>query len=226
MQRHSSRALTALLVAIISIPLSAQAVSRGQSLAALTGLSETTVRTQAMEHHLVRRAYSKAMADYRLRVKNGEKDAVKPNINDPKTFAIFLNEEELSDAGRRARNVVRRSTSSASSVRTKPADIDAENLTTRQRMLLRTYMRSGSCPESMDTVLPGLMQLCRNIVGEKASEDHPSGFDNDLKAVRASNSAGPATLRLRLKMLEQALDRENRRADGTGPMRPTPYTGE
>lgn len=170
---------------------------------------------------MLRRAYSRAIEDYRERLKRGEEDAVKPDINDPSTFKDFW-ENVGHAAARSSRAHSSIATGSGEVVR---ADSTAD-LTTRQRMLLRNYTRAGSCPASMEKVLPGFHALCRSIVGRDASKELPQGMDNDLKSVRSRKSIGPATIKLRLQMLRQAMDRSNRRTDMQGPMRPTPYIPE
>ncbi len=226
MERSSSRAVTALLIAIISVPLSSQAIFRSQDddgtkFEDIGDIREEVYEYQSGQRQLLRRAYSRAIEDYRDRLKNGEKDAVKPDINDPSTFKDFLSEGEHAAARSSSARSVATSTDDGEDVH---AD-STEGLTTRQRMLLRNYTRAGSCPASMEKVLPGFHALCRGIVGKDASKNLPQGMDNDLKTVR-HKSIGPATMKLRMEMIRQARDRSNRRKDGTGPQRPTPYIGE
>ena len=226
MERSSSRAVTALLIAIISVPLSSQAIFRSQDddgtkFENIGDIREEVYTYQAGQRQLLRRAYSRAIDDYRERLKNGEKDAVKPDINDPSTFKDFLEEGEHAAAKSAG------SSSTASSVDTSDTEHanSTEDLSTRQRMLLRNYTRAGSCPASMENILPGFHALCRGIVGKDASGTLPKGMDNDLKTVR-HKSVGPATIKLRMEMMRQARDRSTRRTDGTGPQRPTPYIPE
>jgi hypothetical protein len=226
MERSSSRAVTALLIAIISVPLSSQAIFRSQDddgtkFEDIGDIREEVYEYQSGERQMLRRAYSRAIEDYRERLKRGEEDAIKPDINDPSTFKDFWIGGEHAAA-------------KSSSARSKAASTDdgedvhadsTEDLSTRERMLLRNYTRAGSCPASMEKVLPGFHALCRGIVGKDASKNLPQGMDNDLKTVR-HKSIGPATMKLRMEMIRQARDRSNRRKDGTGPQRPTPYIPE
>jgi hypothetical protein len=226
MERSSSRAVTALLIAIISVPLSSQAIFRSQDddgtkFEEIGDIRQEVYEFQSGQRQLLRRAYSRAIEDYRDRLKNGEKDAVKPDINDPSTFKDFLEGTEHAAArSSRARSAPARSDDSD----TVHAD-STEDLSTRQRMLLRNYTRAGSCPASMESILPGFHALCRGIVGKDASGTLPQGMDNDLKTVR-HKSVGPATIKLRMEMMRQARDPSTRRKDGTGPKRPTPYIPE
>jgi hypothetical protein len=226
MDRHSSRAITALLVAIVSIPLSTQAIFRsqdddGRNLENAADIREEVLLYHTTSRHLLRRAYSRAIEDYRDRLKAGETDAVKPEINDPSTFRTFLDDEEIIvDARRQVRTEGRVHEAAPE------GGIGAGDLTTDQRMLLRAYTRAGVCPPGMENVLPGFYALCKGIVGDGAKRSLPRGMQTDLKALRSHGSAGPATIRLRLRMLEQAKDPSNRRTDTQGPLRPTPYTGE
>jgi hypothetical protein len=226
MERSSSRAVTALLIAIISVPLSSQAIFRSQDddgtkFEDIGDIREEVYEYQSGQRQLLRRAYSRAIEDYRERLKRGEKDAVKPDINDPSTFKDFLVGDEHAAAISSSARSAAASADDSEIVRSQ----STEDLSTRQRMLLRNYTRAGSCPASMESVLPGFHALCRGIVGKDASKKLPQGMDNDLKTVR-HKSIGPATIKLRMEMMRQARDPSNRRKDMQGPQRPTPYIGE
>lgn len=223
MERSSSRAVTALLVAIISIPLSSQAIFRsqhddGKKFEAIGDIRDQVYKYQSGQRQLLRRAYSLAIEDYRERLKRGEKDAVKPDINDPSTFQEFL-------IGEKATQKSGKEVSDTGSVHAAPSEINVlgtENLTSRQRMLLRNYTRASSCPPSMERILPGFHALCKGLVGKDAAGELPQGFENDLKATR-HRSMEPKSMKLRIKMIEQARDRSNRRTDTQGPLRPKSY---
>ena len=224
MERSSSRAITALLVAIISVPLSSQAIFRSQDQDGRLSENLGDIREEVFEYQsgvrqILRRAYTRAIEDYRERLKQGEEDVVKPDINDPSTFKDFIEESHGA-----ARSTV--SSSSATDEDREPVRaVTTEELSTRQRLLLRNYTRAGSCPASMERLLPGFHALCKGIVGKDASGSLPQGMDNDLQKVR-HKSVGPATMKLRLEMISQARDPSTRRTGVPGPMRPTPYTGE
>ncbi|TSC57369.1 MAG: hypothetical protein Greene041662_971 [Candidatus Peregrinibacteria bacterium Greene0416_62] len=225
MERSSSRAVTALLVAIISIPLSSQAIFRsqdddGKQFEALGDIRDQVYEYQSGQRQMLRRAYSQAIEAYREKLASGIADAVKPDINDPTTFAEFLTE------GRQIAKVVTPETEKVHAAATaKGVMLGTEDLSGRQRMLLRNYTRAGSCPASMERILPGFHTLCKSVVGRDAEDELPVGIENDLKALRHRNLE-PKSMKLRIKMIEQARDRSNRRPDTQGPMRPTPYRGE
>ena len=229
MERSSSRAVTALLVAIISIPLSSQAIFRsqdddGQQFEAIGDIRENVYEYQAGDRQMLRRAYSLAIMAYREKLRLGMSDAVKPDINNPATFKEFIVETE----GKQVARVRARVPSTQDTEHTVAPDEDTlgtDELSSRQRMLLRTYTRADSCPASMEKVLPGFHALCKSIVGDDASDELPTGIETDLKSLR-HRGLPPTSLKLRLKMIEQANDRSTRRTGVPVPMRPTTYQGE
>lgn len=233
MERSSSRAVTALLVAVLSIPLSSQAIFRsqdddGEKFEAIGDIREEVYEYQAGDRQILRRAYSLAIEAYREKLKQGISDAVKPDINDPSTFKEFIvHGREL--ARIRKQGGTEREDADEDPVHASAPEDDEElgtdALSTRQRLLLRTYTRAGSCPESMERLLPGFHALCKKIVGEEADEELPTGIETDLKALR-HRGLEPKSMKLRIKMIEQAHDRSTRREGGPVPMRPTPYIGE
>lgn len=227
MERSSSRAVTALLVAIISIPLSSQAIFRsqdddGQQFEALGDIRNQVYQYQSGERQVLRRAYSQAIEAYREKLASGITDAVKPDINDPSTFQEFLTDD---DWQRTEKEDVEESEKVHAAASGKEVMLGTEDLSGRQRMLLRNYTRAGSCPVSMERILPGFHALCKSVVGKDASDQLPQGIETDLKVLR-SRGMEPKSMKLRIKMIKQARDRSNRRPDGQGPMRPTPYLGE
>lgn len=224
MERSSSRAVTALLIAIISIPLSSQAIFRsqdddGQQFEAMGDIREDVYEYQAGERQMLRRAYSLAIEAYREKLADGIADAVKPDINDPFTFAEFLTE------GKQIAKVSAPEPDQVHAAARNSETLGTDELSSRNRMLLRTYTRAGSCPASMERILPGFHTLCKNVVGKDVDEELPVGIENDLKALR-HRDIEPMSMKLRIKMIEQAKDRSNRRTDMQGPMRPKPYMGE
>lgn len=214
MKRSSSRTVIALLVAVLSIPLASQAILRSQEDegAMLASISERQriYAYQSGQRQILRRAYSRAIEDYRDRLKAGEKDATKPDINDPKSFQKFIDGAPKNVQAHSAASSVVRSGSAKS--------IDAAELSTKQRILLRNYTRAGSCPPTMEKVLPGFHALCRNIVGAEASDRLPDGFGNDLQMARPRSQL-PKTIDARLEMLKQARS-GSKRSGGVVPMRP------
>ena len=227
MERSSSRAVTALLVAIISIPLSSQAIFRSQDddgvqFEAIGDIRKQVYEYQLGERQMLRRAYSLAIEAYREKLKNGVADAVKPDINDPSTFQEFLTEDNRQMTQKKD---VEDSEKVHAAATGKGVMLGTEDLSGRQRMLLRNYTRASSCPASMEKILPGFHALCKSVVGKDADTELPQGIETDLKALR-SRGTEPKSMKLRIKMIEQARDRSNRRADMQGPMRPTPYLGE
>lgn len=224
MERSSSRAVTALLVAIISIPLSSQAIFRsqdddGQQFEAIGDIRSEVYEYQAGERQLLRRAYSQAIEAYREKLADGITNAVKPDINDPSTFAEFLT------GGKQIAKVPTSEAETVHAAAKNSATLGTNDLSGRQRLLLRSYTRAGSCPASMERILPGFHALCKSVVGKDADGDLPVGIENDLKALR-HRDLEPKSMKLRIKMIEQAKDRSTRRTGGAVPMRPTPYIGE
>lgn len=229
MERSSSRAVTALLVAIISIPLSSQAIFRsqdddGRQFEAIGDIREDVYEYQAGDRKMLRRAYSLAIVAYREKLRLGIVDALKPDINDPSTFKEFLSAVEGGKQIVPVRTKVPTAVDAPHSAANEET-LGTDELSRSQRMLLRNYTRAESCPASMEKVLPGFHALCKSIVGDDASDELPTGIETDLKALRY-RGLEPTSLKLRLKMIEQANDRSTRRTGLPVPMRPTPYQGE
>lgn len=210
-QRSSHRVLTALVLMAVALPVTGQAVFRVDA-------AESPARSDAAEWRAQRRAYARAVDEYRKRVHAGETDAVMPDINDIETYRAYLAPDapaytEPDPKRRNPREGVERYFSSV------------DELTDRQRLILRRQTRAKNCPPKMEDVFPGFLELCRSMVGEEVTEELPQGLGNESPLVRRPVIEKP-TLNLRLEMLRQARDRSNRRPDMFRRPRPTQYMGE
>ncbi|MBT4586092.1 hypothetical protein HOC67_04330, partial [Candidatus Peregrinibacteria bacterium] len=129
----------------------------------------------------------------RDRLRNGE-DVECPDFNDTSTY-VPLNThsaaEEVEDAPTPG-EVEHRVNNSVSYQR---------ELTTDQRLMLRTYTRAGFCSKAAGILL---YDLCQDILGssEKAA---PVGIQNDNIFLRSKHRVGPSTLKLRLQMIDEAI---------------------
>lgn len=229
MQRTRSRVLIAALTVVLSLPLSAQAVVRSEEFRLLGDIQRNAAITDyhTTDRKILRRAYTDAMEAFRERVRYGDTDALRPDFNDPSTYREFLPDAAGVDlrSARRTRLPGRVEPPHAAAP-ARSSVLERTDLSVTQRTMLRAYIRAGACPPSMEKILSGFYQLCRAMVGADASEDLPTSVQSDVQRIRAQGAAPRPTLKLRMEMLRQARDRTNRRSDGTGHLRPMPYTGE
>lgn len=195
----------------VALPVMGQAVFRVDA-------AVSHARTDAAEWRAQRRAYSRAVDEYRRRVHAGDEDAVMPDINSIETYRAYLAPDapaltEPKPQRRIPREGVERYFSSI------------DELTNRQRLILRRQTRVKNCPPNIEAVFPGFLELCRSMVGEEVTEELPRGLGSESPSVRRPVVEKP-TLKLRLEMLRQARDRSNRRPDIFRRPRPTQYRGE
>ncbi len=97
--------------------------------------------------------------------------------------------------------------------------ITMQDLSDREESLLRRYIKTRACPESLKTfALQGFYELCLSLVGDKTP---PVGLISDRALLRSQNAGEPATMELRMRMLEEARDPSTKRTDIAVPQRPT-----
>lgn len=104
------------------------------------------------------------------------------------------------------------------------SSLSTEDVGTKERLLLRKYVRARACPESLKlSPISGFYELCLSLVGAGVSSSLPTGLTNHTaylkRMLRGAASALPA-FKLRMQMLDQAGNGE-KRDPGQLPMRPT-----
>lgn len=211
---RSSRVALAILLSLITVPAASTAYILHTD--AETNTNSEVLQKAIQDRARVRaqeRKYWNAISDF-----TGEHrdDTLLPDIdvNDDKTIDPLLS-GQITIHGAAPRNI--RATTSDDSV-------DPNG-----RMLLRRYTRAGYCPESMKRYpIPNFYEMCISLVGENASQTFTKGFINDsAKVRRAVNNSSIPAFKLRMQMLQQALDRATRRTDNTKlPGRPTSPVGQ
>lgn len=194
-----------MLVLIAAVPLArTQAIFRSQDqdgrVSENLGDLRQAVHSDAARVHLQRRAYDAAVERCAELIKRGE-DVVCPDFNNPASFNTYVVPEATHPSA--------------------PSTAQTDTLDNHAKILLRRYTKAGFCPQSLhDFYLAGFYELCRSLVGVGVTSDYIRGFSSDIEGLSRMKASAPATLKLRLKMLEQANDRSNRRADVSGPARP------
>ncbi|PIR48617.1 hypothetical protein COU80_02815 [Candidatus Peregrinibacteria bacterium CG10_big_fil_rev_8_21_14_0_10_55_24] len=197
--------------------------------------SQEDLRTEALQDRVrVRRQtrqYWQAIEAYQNRVRAGEEGLTPPSVDDYQSILQYL----------RAMPSAQEDTSSPApeGEATHPAATDdseddtvssltAQELSDQDRLLLRRYVRANSCPESLKNYLPGFFDLC-NAMAQDAAKEPRVGLVNvnqQLHSVQYRDIL-PNTLKARLQMIQQSLNRSSRRTDLPTPMRYEPtYSGE
>jgi hypothetical protein len=152
------------------------------------------VRTHRDSFRAQRRAYTRAVERCRDRLREGE-DIECPDFNDTDTYE----EEVIHAAAPEPKPVIE--ARPAPSMRA-AARSTVRQLSTPEREQLRTYTRAGYCSKVMSELL---YNLCKAIVGEEEEETPPVGIINDNVYLHGRNAAPPATLKLRLQMMDEAI---------------------
>jgi hypothetical protein len=196
----------------------------------IVSVERNAVRIRA-EQRRMQRQFWDAMHLYQERLKAGEESLPLPDINDEQSLLFYLQPAGISAVQEQEDAVVESDTDEAvttDDASHEAADVpvlDPRDLSSSDRQLLRRYERANTCPESLQNYLPGFYELCLSVT-EDASSEPLRGLINVNQQLHSQNAALPNTLKSRLQMIKEALDRSTRRTDGTGPMRPTPYIGE
>ena len=157
-----------------------------------------------------RRAYTRAIDRCRDRLRDGEEIEC-PDINDTEAY----NFDEPAHAAAVVKPSIRQPAEENGS---RPASARSliRELSTPERELLRTNTRAGFCKISLGDYL---YDLCRSIVGEEDAS-LPTGIINDNVYLHSRNAAPSASLKLRLKMVEEAVTGSRGRRTGVPvPMR-------
>ena len=225
--KSNRKLITAVLLMIMSAPLAADLIMAGKNggevksdlLDTANLESKTPERTAAIKDRArfrkQTREFWQAMKDYQHRTNAGEKGLTPPDINDYQSILFYTKGEE-SKAGEEAD--LKSSAPQASSLTT-------DDLGEKERHLLRRYQKANSCPDTLKSYgLEGFYELCLTVTKNPTGEAR-QGLLNPQQWISEQKDIKPATLKLRLEMLDQALDRSNRR-ESTKPGRPTPYIND
>ncbi|MDO8649091.1 MAG: hypothetical protein Q7R81_04910 [Candidatus Peregrinibacteria bacterium] len=198
--------MVAMVAVVIAVPLTTQALFRGQDQDGFSVESQPDMRERANadreERLQIRLRYHKALEIYRDLLKVGEKDLIKPDVNDPDTVDFYLDtpgyDEELVDH---------------EAARRKPTTLQIEQVSKDDRLLLRRYERARQCPESLKNYIDGFYELCLSLVGKQAKLQPRVGLLNDLARAKRALNVLPNTWETRMQMLREARDPSTRSAD-------------
>lgn len=204
-------ATVALLVFIVSIPLTTQALFRsiddeGRDKEQVQDIIKKA-QNDVPRRRLNSRDYHRAVEIYRdmLNPERGGKNIdpesfTKPDMNDPKTWEFYLNQDKKEEAHAAAKV-------------TEPAVF--KDLSERDQEYLRRTVRIGYCPDGLKKYVSGFYELCLSLTGKKGTA--PKGILNDLAKLKGERKVLPKTLNNRLEMLRQA--REGTKRESVGPSR-------
>jgi len=173
------------------------------------------------------RQFWQAMREYQTRART-EEGLTPPDVNDYASILFYLKQtdKEVMNSDRVHAAAEDNEEEAEELVEEKKASsLTVKDLGEKDRLLLRRYTKARSCPESLKNYgLEGFYELCLSVT-DTPGEEPRRGLLNLNEWLRgrmaAPNSEIPAW-KLRMKMLEEALDRSNRR-ESTQPGRPTSY---
>jgi len=178
------------------------------------------------------RQYWQAIETYQNRVRAGEEGLTPPSVDDYQSILQYLRampsaqEESTFSSSASEEGTVHPAATNVEE--NTVSSLTVQELSNQDRLLLRRYVRANSCPESLVNYLPGFYDLC-NAMAKDAVQEPRVGLINvnqQLHSVQYKDVL-PKTLKARLQMIEQSLDRSNRRTDLPVPMRYEPtYSGE
>ncbi|MBU0458923.1 hypothetical protein KJ652_03100 [Patescibacteria group bacterium] len=230
-----TRLITATLLVVISAPLAANLISKvpqdedmeGSAFDIMDAEERTTVRETALVDKVrlrkQRREYWQAMKMFQHRTKAGEEDLVPPDMNDYESITWYLSGEKVEIEIEEVRPAAPAPEPVVEVVpEPKTSSLTTDELGEKERHLLRRYMNANNCPETLkDYSLEGFYELCLSVT--KAPTTLPrQGLSNPIQWLNRDKVNYIPTMKLRMQMLEQALDRSNRR-ESVVPGRPTPY---
>ena len=212
MKRHpyaTHRLMLALLVGIVAVPVTSTALFIRQEIAPVD-VSAEELRNSAIGDRSRLRAQRRLYWQVMERMESGKVDIEKPYINDTEALenAMIDPVEEVIHA--------------APPVET---TLTSRQLNPQDRGLLRRYTRAGFCPEGLkDFRVPGFYELCLLLAGAKVKAEPVMGLLNhNAYFYRTLRSSAPniGAFKMRMQMIQEAGDRNNRRDSGVLPGRPT-----
>ncbi|MBU0767117.1 hypothetical protein KKF55_05075 [Patescibacteria group bacterium] len=177
---------------------------------------------------LQQRQYWSAMKVYQNMLRDGVEGMTPPDVNDYQSILLYLEgDKNVAAASELVHSAAEDEDVIEEVVEEEVEDIPTsslmvEDLGMEQRHLLRRYERANNCPESLKNYwLEGFYELCLSVTKAPTTEPR-RGLMNVMEWLRGRNAAPAPTMKLRMQMLEQALDRSNRR-ESEEPGRPAPY---
>ena len=241
MPHSQSRLIALLLMGILAAPLAANVFlvvreERGDLQSSIVNVKDAQVMkrdtARAMQDRardrLQQRQYWDAMEVYQNLLRDGVEDIEPPDVNDYQSIMEYLKwDDKQVAASERVHAAAEDEESVVEVVDEEVEDIPTsslmvEDLGMEQRHLLRRYERANNCPETLRNYwLNGFYELCLSVTKAPTTEPR-RGLLNVMEWLRGRTAAPAPTMKLRMQMLKQALDRSNRR-ESTEPGRPTPY---
>jgi len=207
-----TRLVTSVLVAVLAMPLIADVFLDQGSVGVVQG-SVLELKQKALEDRVrvrrQQRQYWQAIDIIQDRRAEGE-DVTVPDVNDYDGIMRILElDSETEDSSEKMHEAAPQQQASSLMV---------EELGENDRHLLRKYSKASSCPESLKDYIPGFYELCLSVT-KNAVRTPRVGLISENIQLRSMNAAPPATLKLRLQMIQEAYDSTNRRED-VAPLRP------
>lgn len=154
------------------------------------------------------RNYWDAMDVYRELIEYGIEDLIVPDINNPSSLEIYLDEEyvETLVSGHRSPDP-----DPDPSDESALAEEALEALPEWERDLLQGYKRTGYCPETLKHYhLPGFFQLCEALVEDSDhSTKQPFRYERArLRGFVPGRTGENQTLKRRLEIIEEAIQNQ------------------
>lgn len=232
-----------MLVGILTAPLAATVYLtdrvNGDISSSLVNVKDATVMRRdtaraiqdRTRDRLQQRQYWAAMEVYQNMARDGAEGLVPPDVNDYESILEYLKDDKNVAAGSERVHAAAEDEVEVADEEEVIDEVDdtptstlmLEDIGIEERHLLRRYQRANNCPESLKTYwLDGFYDLCISVTKDPTTEPR-RGLLNLNEWMRGRYSAPAPSMKLRMQMLEQALDRSNRRDSEEQPGRPTPY---
>ena len=160
------------------------------------------------------REYWNAMKKYQYRIRDGEEGLVPPDVNDYQSILFYIRDKQLPAQSKEEVH--------GSAGEEGVSSLQVEELGEKERHLLRRYQRANNCPDTLVNYgLAGFYNLCKSVTKNPTTKAR-RGLLNPRQWMNRDKKSSAPTMKLRMQMLKQALDRSNRK-ENTSPGRPTPY---
>jgi len=220
------RAIAASLIVVMSAPLAMNILATIQRNGDLEGTvgdisnmeSRIPNRAGAIKNRAMQRKqqreYWEAMKLYQYRIRDGEEGLTPPEVNDYQSILFYLRNEQIPAQPKEEVH--------GSAEEKGVSSLQVEDLGEKERHLLRRYQRANNCPSTLANYgLAGFFELCKSVTKNPTTQSR-RGLLNPWQWVNRDKKSAAPTMKLRMEMLNQALDRSNRK-ENTSPGRPTPY---
>lgn len=209
------RVMIAILVGIVSVPLTSTALFIQQEVLERTDISGETLRSRAMDDRrrlrAQRRIYWQAVEEFQEKSEEGI-DVEMPDFNNIESIQNVFDAKKEEEEVHAAAPAV--------------SSLTTDELEVHDRALLRRYTRAHFCPESLKGFeIEGFYELCLSIVGAGVKAEPVTGLLNHsayiIREKIKESAPDISPFKLRMQMLQQANDSDNRRDGGVMPGRPT-----